>query len=311
MRTAVLVMAYGTPATAGQVAEFYTDVRRGRAPSDEQLTDLERRYEAIGGVSPLTDRTLAQVDAIQRALDSSHPGSFTVFYGAKHSAPKIEEAIDEIAAQHHTSVVGVVLAPHYSALSVGEYIDRARRRAHERGLRAAFVKRWGAEQILIDALARRVVDAKRAIDDSTSNVEYLFSAHSLPERLLAMGDHYADEVAETARLVAERLGLDHHRTAWQSAGRTPEPWLGPDVLGVLEELSAQGFDGVVVCPAGFTSDHLEVLYDLDIEAHSRAAALGMALSRTRSLNDDPEIARLLARLVTVAAESLDAASARP
>lgn len=297
MTTAVLAMAYGTPHGPKDVLEFYTDVRRGRPPSPEQLRDLERRYEAIGGISPLLERTLSQVSAIGRVLDETSPGEFSMFYAAKHADPKIEAAIETIATMGFTTLVGLVLAPHYSRLSVGEYIERARQAATERGMQAVFIERWGDDPALVDCLATRVREATDQIAPRASNVETVFSAHSLPERILAEGDRYPDEVAETARLVARQLGLDHFRTGWQSAGRTPEPWLGPDLLELFAQLRDEGFDGVVVCPAGFTSDHLEVLYDLDIEAGARARDLGIAFVRTRSLNDDPAIARLLARRI--------------
>lgn len=302
MKTAVLVMAYGTPTDPDNVLDFYTDVRRGRPPTDEQLADLERRYRAIGGVSPLRERTYAQISALQRALDAYRPDTFTTFFGAKHAEPKIERTIKEITQRGYEAVVGLVLAPHFSALSVGEYIERAQHSASEYGLNTAFIQRWGADEALINILSERVIEATKTIPASCTNIEYVFSAHSLPTRVVEMGDRYPDELAETAQLVAAHVGLDHFRTGWQSAGRTTEPWLGPDILVLLGDLKDEGVEGVVVCPAGFTSDHLEVLYDLDIEAKARAEELGMHFARTRSLNDDPRVAQLLARRV------LDAAS---
>ena len=299
-------MAYGTPSGPDDVLEFYTDVRRGRPPTEEQQRDLERRYHAIGGVSPLRERTEAQVACIQRALDARAPGEFVVFYGAKHSSPKIESQIESIARQGYKRVIGLVLAPHFSALSVGEYIARARSSANEHHLESAFIERWGDDAALVEALAQRLGEAVATLANTTANVEVVFSAHSLPERILETGDPYPAELAETARLVASRVGLAHYRTGWQSAGRTPEPWLGPDLLVLLDQLKAEGFDGVVVCPAGFTADHLEVLYDLDIEARARARELGLALTRTRSLNDDPMMGDLLARRVLAERELFDA-----
>jgi len=304
MTTAVLAMAYGTPSGPDDILEFYTDVRRGRAPSDEQLHDLERRYLAIGGISPLNERTRAQISGIQRALDRSAPGEFRVFFAAKHSVPKIESQIAEIAAQGFTLVVGLVLAPHYSILSVGEYIERARLASATHHLASVFIERWGDDEALIEALGERLDEATETIGVNADNFEVVFSAHSLPTRILELGDPYPDELEETARLVAKRVGLRHYRTGWQSAGRTPEPWLGPDLLVLLGELRAEGFDGVLVCPAGFTSDHLEVLYDLDIEASQRARELGLSFVRTRSLNDDERVADLLARRVILAQTQL-------
>ena len=303
MTTAVLVMAYGTPTDVDDVANFYTDVRRGHPPTAEQLMDLERRYQAIGGISPLRERTAAQISQLQLALDRLSPRTFATYYGAKHAAPKIEESIDAIARQGITSMIGVVLAPHYSILSVGEYIERARLHANQRALNSAFVERWGDDQTLIDLLANRLSETIASIAGTYQHLEVLFSAHSLPLRILESGDRYPEELHRTAELVADRAGIARFRIAWQSAGKTSEPWLGPDLLLVLEQLQAEGVDGVVVCPAGFTSDHLEVLYDLDIAAAQRAAELGIVFARTRSLNDDPEMAQLLARRIVALAST--------
>ncbi len=298
-------MAYGTPTGPGDIANFYTDVRRGRPPTPEQLANLELRYQTIGGLSPLLARTKAQIGALDHALEEISPGEFSTFYGAKHSAPKIETTIDLIAKQGFTHLIGLVLAPHYSVLSVGEYIDRARRRAGELEIECTFIERWGADHELIDLLAGRLRATIGEIAERCSNFEVIFSAHSLPARVVELGDRYQDELAETAKLVASSVGLSHFRTGWQSAGRTPEPWLGPDLLTLLDQLRAESFDGVIVCPAGFTSDHLEILYDLDIEAANRAGEIGLAFARTASLNDDPGLASLLARRVVAARETFN------
>jgi len=304
-------MAYGTPRGPDDVASFYTDVRRGRAPSEEQLADLERRYDAIGGVSPLAERTAAQVAAIATALEELAPGRFRTAYGAKHSRPKIEEAVDELAHDGAGHLVGLVLAPHYSALSVGEYVARARERAEGHGMTSAFVERWHDDPVLVQVLAERVHEAVESLGQAASGrLEVLFTAHSLPERILTTGDRYPEELAETARLVAGRLGISAYRIGWQSAGRTPEPWIGPDVLTLLPSLKAEGVEAVVVCPAGFTSDHLEVLYDLDIEARRVAVRLGLAFARTASLNDEPRVAAALARRV-LALDTTTSPAGRP
>ncbi len=298
MTTAVIAMSYGTPSAPGEVASFYTDVRRGRAPTPEQLEELEARYNAIGGLSPLTARSRAQVAALGAALEAVAPGRFATYYGTKHGSPKLEEAIAEAAACGASALVGVVLAPHYSALSVGEYLERAALAAKAYDLPATFVRHYGSEPELIELLASRVEDALRSLQpELATGAEVLFSAHSLPARILESDDPYPAELAETAELVANAAGLRHVRTAWQSAGRTADPWLGPDIGEVLEQLANAGTRAVVVCPAGFTSDHLEILYDLDVVAAERARQLGLTFVRTVSLNDDPLLARLLARLV--------------
>ncbi|MCU1491069.1 MAG: ferrochelatase [Acidimicrobiaceae bacterium] len=312
MTTGVLVMAYGTPRGPEDVEAFYTDVRRGRPPSAEQLADLERRYRAIGGISPLNERTAGQISALGRALEEVEGGRYVLAYGAKHSRPRIEEAVEQLVGDGAKEIVGLVLAPHYSRLSVGEYIERARTRAEEIGIPAAFIEHWHTEDALVEVLARRVLAARSTLggggeelpDDE--GIEVCFTAHSLPVRILAEGDPYPAQLEETAGLVAARAGLAHHRVGWQSAGRTPEPWIGPDVLELLRTLAAEGYRGVVVCPAGFASDHLEVLYDLDIEARGLAQELGLAFARTASLNDEPSVARALAARVAAARPSAPA-----
>ena len=277
-RTGVLVMAYGTPAGPDDLEAYYTHIRRGRPPSEEQLADLRRRYDAIGGTSPLLARTRAQVDALQAVLGDS----FVVVLGQKHAAPFVEDGRAALEAAGVGTIVGLVLAPHYSALSVGKYEERARP--------DAMVRSWHREPGLIELLAQRVTDAGAR----APGTETLFTAHSLPARILDMGDPYPAQVEETARLVAAAAGIERWRVAWQSAGRTPEPWLGPDILEVIPVLDA---DVVVVCPVGFVSDHLEVLYDIDIEARRTAEAAGKRLTRTASLDDDPRFIAVLADVV--------------
>jgi protoporphyrin/coproporphyrin ferrochelatase len=286
----VLLMAYGTPAAPEDVEAYYTHIRRGRPPSAEQLDDLRRRYDAIGGLSPLVERTRAQVACVSQELG---PG-FVVGFGQKHSAPFIEDAASVLVAAGVSSVVGVVLAPHYSALSVGEYHARASRV----DVPYVGIESWHVEPELVEMLADRV---KTALADFPygARVLTLVTAHSLPSRVIDMGDPYPQQLQETAKAVMAAAGVPDAgwRLAWQSAGRTPEPWLGPDVLEVVRSLEGEAYDGVVVCPAGFTSDHLEVLYDIDVDASRVASELGLRLVRTRSLNDDPALCRLLARLV--------------
>ncbi len=303
----VVLMAYGTPAGPGDVEAFYTDVRRGRAPTAEQLDDLRRRYDAIGGVSPLSERTRAQIAGVQGSLDALSPGRFRVTLGNKHSPPRIEDAVDALAAAGVAGVVGLVLAPHYSALSVGEYGARLAASGSAAGVPTTLIESWHEMPVLLELLAARVLVAIEALDSRSAaqdhaggNVEVLFTAHSLPSRVLATGDPYPRQLEETAAAVAALAGIAHWRTAWQSAGRTAEPWLGPDLLEVLASLPGEGFDRVVVCPAGFTSDHLEVLYDVDIEARRVAEEHHLDLERTASLNDDPRLCEALAALIVAA-----------
>ena len=305
-RTAVLLMAYGTPRTPDEILPYYTDIRRGRPPEPAQLADLTARYDALGGTSPLAARTEAQRVALQAALDAAAPGQYEVVLGLKHAEPKIEAAVDALAARGFTHIVGLVLAPHYSAYSVGQYLDRARAAAAPHGITVDGVDSWAVEPAFVEFTAASL---RAVLATMPANTKVLFTAHSLPERIIAAGDRYPDELRATAVAVAEAAGLGHWTSwsiAWQSAGRTPEPWLGPDILHVIDELAASENDadtprGVVVSAVGFVSDHLEVLYDLDIEATKRAAQHGLQFARTACVNDDPTVMAALAHRVIAAA----------
>ena len=294
-------MAYGTPASLDHVEAYYTHIRHGRPPSAEQLADLTARYEAIGGVSPLAERTRAQAAAIMRALEEVEPDRWTAALGNKHAPPFVEDAVAELAADGVRRVVGLVLAPHYSRASVGEYHRRAAATAHDAGVTYLPVDSWHDEPAWLEAQAARVREALTGLADAT---EVLFTAHSLPERVLE-DDPYADQLAASAGAIAARAGLAEDaggrrgwRLAWQSAGRTPEPWRGPDVNEVIAELASdRRTQGVLVCPQGFVSDHLEVLHDLDIDARRRATDAGLAFARTASINDDPAVMAALAERV--------------
>lgn len=282
MTTGVLVMAYGTPATPDDVERYYTHVRRGRPPAPAQLAELQARYLAIGGTSPLLARTRAQTDGLQAALGAG----YRVELGMKHAPPFIEDGTAVLARAGAERVVGLVLAPHYSRLSVGEYATRA--------VGADVIESWHLEPGYVALLAGFV---REALAGAPSGTEVVFTAHSLPTRILDEGDPYPAQLEETAAAVAQAAGLDRWSVGWQSAGRTPEPWIGPDILDVLRERAAAGAAGVVVCPAGFVSDHLEVLYDLDVEARELARDLGLFFDRTRMPNDDPQFVETLARVV--------------
>jgi protoporphyrin/coproporphyrin ferrochelatase len=296
----VVVMAYGSPADASDISRYYTDIRRGRPPTDEQLADLTRRYDAIGGLSPLLERTEAQRMAVQAALDVLAPGQYCTVLGLKHSDPTIEGAVEQLAGQGVTRVVGVVLAPHYSGASVGQYLSRLEEAAGRYGLGATGLQSWATEPAFVEFLVR---DLGQRLATMPAATRVVFTAHSLPARVTESGDPYPSELRATAQAVASELGLVESaqwETAWQSAGRTPEPWLTPDILTVIDRLGTDpDVDGVLVCACGFVSDHLEVLYDLDIEARRRAGAIGLAFDRTRCVNDDPAVmAALAARIVT-------------
>lgn len=300
-RIGVVLMAYGTPRSPDEILPYYTDIRRGRAPTPEQLADLTQRYEAIGGVSPLAQRTEAQRDAVQAALDQLSPDTYEVVLGLKHADPKVEVAVDELARRGFRSVVGIVLAPHYSAYSVGQYLGRLTAAAEPHDVTVAGVESWALEPALIDFVS---ADLGRRLANMPDRTRVLFTAHSLPERILTTGDPYPDELRSTAQAVAARLDLaegDGWQLAWQSAGRTPEPWLGPDILEVIDQLGDDPHvDGVIVSAVGFVADHLEVLFDLDIEARRRAELHGLMFDRTACVNDDAAVMAALAARVHAA-----------
>jgi ferrochelatase len=279
-------MAYGSPTSAEDVRPYLEDVRSGRPVSDEAVAELAERYRRIGGRSPLDDVTEAQRAALEREL------GIPVFVGMKHWRPRISDAIEAALAGGATRLVGLVLAPHYSRLSIGGYRDRLEESLADRA-ELVLVESWHDDPAFLDVLAERV---------GGTDAWVLFTAHSLPERILADGDPYRDQLLETARLVAERAGLERWSFAFQSASPTGEPWLGPDVLDELERLQEDGESKVLVAPVGFVSDHLEILWDLDVEAREKAAELGLELERIESLNDDPAFVRALAAIVERARE---------
>ena len=298
MSEAVLLMAYGTPRDLDDVEAYYTHIRHGRPPSPEALRDLTDRYRAIGGRSPLLEITREQARCLQEAL------GIPVLVGQKHSSPFIADAFDEIMRAGVDRVLGLVLAPHYSRMSIGDYERRAKTAARENGWTGEFimVDSWHLEPGYLRLLSERVQTAlARSPDGARDDAVVVFSAHSLPTAILRDGDPYPEQLGETAAAVAERAGLDTWTTAWQSAGATEQEWLGPDLLEVIEKIAADGRRGIVVCPCGFVADHLEVLYDVDIEAAGRATELGLSLTRTASPNADPDF---IATLASVARKAL-------
>ncbi|QWU18042.1 ferrochelatase [Paenibacillus sophorae] len=309
----VLVMSYGTPESLEGVKSYYTHIRRGNPPSAEQLKDLKDRYEAIvGGVFPLRENTDRQVKALQEALNRDNKDKdveYICFQGLKHARPFIEDGVERMAESGINQAVGIVLAPHYSVMSVGGYIKRAKEKAESSGIQMTFVQSYHLHPQLIEALSRRVsarLDQYEEAGANREDVRVLFSAHSLPERILSMGDPYRDQLLETSKAVAEQTGVTSWQFTWQSAGRTAEPWLGPDILDTLRELSKEQVEYVLSAPIGFVSDHLEVLYDLDIEAQSVAAELDMRLMRIESLNNDPSFMAVLSDVVRDRAGELKA-----
>jgi protoporphyrin/coproporphyrin ferrochelatase len=281
VKTAVVLMAYGSPGQIEDIRPYLEDIREGRPVSDEAFEELTERYRRIGGRSPLDEITERQRAALEREL------GVPVHVGMKHWRPRIAEAVEAALAGGAERVVGVVLAPHYSALSIAGYRERLEAALDGRA-ELRFVESWHDHEPFLQVLAGRV---------RGSDAHVVFTAHSLPERILALGDPYRDQLLETSRLVAERAGIERWSFAFQSASQTGEPWLGPDILEELDALHEQGVRDVLVCSVGFVSDHLEILWDLDVEARQRAAELGLRLDRIESLNDDPAFIRALAQLL--------------
>jgi ferrochelatase len=280
VKPAIVLMAYGSPSREEDIPAYLADIREGKPISPGAIEELTERYRRIGGRSPLDDATEAQRAALEQEL------GIPVFVGMKHWQPRIAEAVDRALEGGADTIVGIVLAPHYSRLSIAGYRERLEQAlGDEAALR--FVESWHTHEPYIDVLAGRVRGEQGHV---------VFTAHSLPARILDMGDPYRDQLLETAGLVADRAGLDSWSFAFQSASATGEPWLGPDILQELDDLKAKGVERVLVCPIGFVSDHLEILWDIDVEARERAAELGLDLDRIESLNDDPAFIRGLAEL---------------
>lgn len=289
-----LVMAYGSPTTIDDVEAYYTHIRHGRPPTQAQLDDLVRRYEAIGGPGDLTAGTEAQ----RRALAAHLGDGWSVRLGHKHAAPFIEDGVAALVDDGVDAVVGVVLAPHYSNASIGEYHARAES-ALRGGAAYGRVDRWWDLDAHVEFLARAV---RTSLGSGEPSAKVFFTAHSLPERVL-VGDPYPDELRAGAALIAARAGLDDTRwdIAWQSAGRTPDPWRGPDIAEVIADLAASGrASHVVVVPHGFTTAHLEVRYDLDVAAADLAQRLGLEFARAAVIDADAAVMAALAQRVTEA-----------
>jgi ferrochelatase len=278
---AVVLMAYGSPERLADVPAYYADIRGGRPIAPEQLEDLVERYRRLGveDSNPLNEITEATRTALEREL------GLPVYTGMKHWTPRIADAADRAATAD--TIVGLVLAPHYSALSIEGYREQlAGALAGRAELR--FVDSWHDDEAFVAVLADKI---------RGTGAHVVFTAHSLPARILEQGDPYRDQLLETARLVAERSGVDDWSFSFQSESPTGEPWLGPDILDHLRDLHARGVRTVLVCPVGFVSDHLEIRWDIDVEAAELARELGLDLRRIEMPNDEPAFVAALAGIV--------------
>lgn len=297
----VLVMAYGTPDRPEDIAPYYTHIRRGRPPTPEALAELTERYNAIGGRSNLNQITLAQAEGIGRHLnDGSDAFEYRIYVANKHWKPWIPDTIKEMAADGIKRAVAIVMAPQGSKMSSGAYFDQVIKALEDLGNPIEFrqVFSWHLEPGFIEAEVEQVEAAlQRFPATGKERIAVIFTAHSLPERILTWDDPYPRHLREIGEAIASKVGLRNIHFAYQSAGRTPEPWLGPDVRAKVAELVSAGEKAVLVCSVGFISEHLEVQYDLDIEMAAEAKDLGVHFERTAMLNDHPLLVKALADVV--------------
>jgi protoporphyrin/coproporphyrin ferrochelatase len=306
-KVGVLLMAYGTPETPDEVESYFTHIRGGRVPSPESVARLRQRYELVGGRTPLLDITNELRDALERELNAAAIGpTYLVYVGMKHWHPFIGDVVPRIAVDGIGELIAIALAPHYSRVSIGGY-----RSALGQALAALseppqlrFVDSWHLNSQFIEFTADRVAAALADFPPEhgkrDGDVVTVFSAHSLPARIREWNDPYETQLRESCEAVAERAGLRDWRFAWQSAGQTGEPWLGPDIVDYLETLHGERVRRVLSVPIGFVSDHLEIMYDIDYEARRKAESLGMTFRRTRMPNSEPGFVRVLASVVAAA-----------
>ena len=310
MTEAVLLMAYGSPDRLDQVEAYYTDIRRGSPPPPHLLEELLNRYRAIGGGSPLSRIVERQRLALQDEL-ARRGAPLPVYAGMRHIAPRIGTIVGQMATDGVDHFVALALAPQRSSNAAGyrRAVDAALGELGPAAPAYDFVESWHDEPRFIEALTTVTREAIERLRDA-AHPRVMFTAHSLPARVVAAGDTYPDELARTATLVAQRLQLDAYDFAFQSAGRTDEPWLGPEILAELRRLASDGVKELVVSPVGFVAEHLEVLYDIDIEARAVARSAGLHIERARSLNDDPVFIAALADIATRARVASSAMTAQ-
>ncbi|MFE7082647.1 ferrochelatase [Priestia megaterium] len=297
----LLVMAYGTPYKEEDIERYYTHIRRGRKPSPEALEDLQNRYEAIGGISPLAKITQQQMESLEKRLNEVQDEiEFKAYLGLKHIEPFVEDAVEAMHKDGIKEAISIVLAPHFSTFSVKSYNGRAKETAEKLGGPIIHsVESWYSEPKFIQYWATRVKQTFDLIDEEKRQKAVLIvSAHSLPEKIIAAGDPYPNQLQETADLIAQAAGIEHYEIGWQSAGNTPEPWIGPDVQDLTRELHEEkGYTSFVYTPVGFIADHLEVLYDNDYECKVVTDEIGADYYRPEMPNAQPEFIDGLATVV--------------
>lgn len=296
-------MAYGSPANIDEVEDYFTDIRGGRPPTPQALEALKEKYQRIGGPSGLTEITHLQAAALQQLLDAEHPDTFDVFTGMKHWHPFIADTVAEIHRDGISKVIGLVLAPHFSRKSIGEYEQRIL--SADQNLQASLdlhmIKSWYDDPDFIGFVASNVEEALEDWEPNDGHTRVFFTAHSIPQKVIDEGDPYAEQLDESAEQIATAAGIEDWEVAWQSASATGEPWVGPDILESLDSFKLSGGKRAVVAPIGFVSDHLEILYDVDIECQDKAAQLELELRRIKSPNDNSRFIKALGNVVKNAA----------
>lgn len=305
--TGLLVMAYGTPESPDQIKPYYTHIRHGRKPAETELKNLEMRYQTIGGVSPLARITREQGKQLTEKLNQKISGRrFRLYLGMKHTAPFIEDAVAQMARDGIKEAVSLILAPHYSVYSVKIYNDRAQAAAQKyAGPNIHAINEWYDEPGFIAFWSEQIRKELARVKD-ISKTAVIFSAHSLPEKIISYGDPYPDQVKRTAQLIAGRMHLARYAIGWQSAGKTGEPWIGPDVRDLTRQLYREwGCTAFVYCPIGFVAEHLEVLYDNDRACRELAEKLGADYYRPAMPNADPQFIESLAAVVARETTRLD------
>ncbi len=300
----VLIMAYGGPNNLEEIPGYLADIRNGRVTTPAVLEEISHNYTKIGGKSPLLEFSTAQVEAIKSHLD---PEKFKVYMGMRHWAPWIEDTIRDMLDDGITHAVSMVLAPHFSKLSVAKYQGKIASglEMYHGEISFANIDSYHDVPGLIRPLAERVREGiNRWPEEEQDEVHVVFSAHSLPVRIIKMGDPYDSQLRETAQLIANEAGLRDDQWSWsyQSAGRSPEPWLGPQLEEFIPELAEKGIKNIVSIPVGFVSDHVEILFDIDIEAQKAAQECGVRLERPSALNTDPVFMKQLADLIVAKAD---------
>jgi ferrochelatase len=290
-------MAYGSPNSLDEVGDYLSQVRGGRGSTPDEIEHLKQRYRRVGGRTPLLEITRSQADALEKKLlREGMPAR--VSFGMKHWHPFVEDVVEKISADNPPILVGVALAPHYSKLSIGGYEDSVRRGLARKNSNVQFVmvKSWQTQLSLIKALSARVSNGLHEMTESGPTI-VVFTAHSLPLRAVSIDDLYRTQLLETSQLVANDANVTDWDFAFQSASGPHGTWLGPSLKEKIYELSMSKIKQILLCPVGFVSDHLEILYDLDVEAKEYANSLGITLSRVSSLNADPLFIEALAAVV--------------